>query len=439
LAPEPASAKAGQSLSNPGKWLKLHRTERSVWGEIQGSGKDPYRAQVDLSGPAFHCSCPSRKFPCKHGLGLMLIFAAHPAKVIETAPPPWVEEYIAKRDTSAERKAAKAEAANKPEDPQAAAKREAERAKTAAKREQSVADGIEELRVWLTDTARHGLAHARQNAARSWDAMAARLMDAKAPGAARLVREMSGMAVATEDWADRLLARLGTLQLLTAAHARLDSLPEPARADVRATLGWTTTTEDLANEQPVTDRWQILGQRLDEEDNLKVQRTWLMGENSKRPALVLNFAAAGRPLDISLVPGRIIDADLLFYPSNFPLRAQVKEQRGDPAPLSDPVASAGFSDALEATAEALAACPWLERLPWIVQGCVPLFVNDTWIIRDQSGHAVPLARNFSQAWTLASISGGHPFTIFGEWDGQSLLPLSAFESGRFILLTETIG
>jgi uncharacterized Zn finger protein len=25
---------------------------------------------VDLSGPAFRCTCPSRKFPCKHGLAL---------------------------------------------------------------------------------------------------------------------------------------------------------------------------------------------------------------------------------------------------------------------------------------------------------------------------------------------------------------------------------
>src|SRR5258705_9460073 len=124
LAPDPASAKAGQGLSNPAKWLKLHRSERSVWGEIQGSGKDPYRTQADLSGPAFHCSCPSRKFPCKHGLALMLILAGKPEKVAEAAPPPWVTEWLGKREASAERKAAKAEAAERPEDPEAAAKRE---------------------------------------------------------------------------------------------------------------------------------------------------------------------------------------------------------------------------------------------------------------------------------------------------------------------------
>src|SRR5260221_12147944 len=130
LAPDAASAKAGQGLANPGKWVSLGRGGRSVWGECQGSGQTPYRTQADLSGPAFHCSCPSRKFPCKHGLGLPLIFAGHPAKVVKTAPPPWVEEYITKRDASAEKKAAKAESANVPEDPETAARREADRAKT---------------------------------------------------------------------------------------------------------------------------------------------------------------------------------------------------------------------------------------------------------------------------------------------------------------------
>src|SRR6202034_3296211 len=87
LAPDAASAKAGQGLGNPGKWVSLGRRERSVWGQCQGSGKDPYRTQADLTGPAFHCSCPSRKFPCKHGLGLLLILASNGAKFSEAEPP----------------------------------------------------------------------------------------------------------------------------------------------------------------------------------------------------------------------------------------------------------------------------------------------------------------------------------------------------------------
>ena len=75
LAPDSASAAAGQSLANVRKWSALGRSDRAIWGLCQGSGKQPYQARVDLAEPAFKCSCPSRKFPCKHGLGLLLLFA----------------------------------------------------------------------------------------------------------------------------------------------------------------------------------------------------------------------------------------------------------------------------------------------------------------------------------------------------------------------------
>ncbi len=34
--------------------------EAAVCGLCQGSGKNPYQTQIDLIGPAFRCSCPSR-------------------------------------------------------------------------------------------------------------------------------------------------------------------------------------------------------------------------------------------------------------------------------------------------------------------------------------------------------------------------------------------
>jgi hypothetical protein len=433
LAPDPASAKAGQGLSNPAKWRLLGHSDRSVWGEIQGSGKEPYRTQVDLSGPAFHCSCPSRKFPCKHGLGLMLAFAGQPARVPLAEPPAWVAEYLAKREAGAERKAAKAqEAAGMPPDPETAARREADRERRAARREDRVREGLEGFQIWLADTARHGLAHARQHAARSWGDMAARLVDAQAPGLARLVREMESVAFAGDDWADRLLQRLGQLQLLVAAYQRLETLPAPLRADVRAAVGWTTSEEELAGAEVVSGQWQVLGQRLEEEEKLRVQRTWLLQAKTGRPALVLHFAAPGQALNVSLIPGMVMDADLVFYPSNFPLRAVVKSQRGEPLPLGEAWSWGNLAEALSFSATALAAQCWLERLPWCVQGCIPVPREGGWAVLDREGNAVPLARRFSQAWVLAALSGGHPLTIFGEWDGQAWLPLSVFESGRCV-------
>src|SRR4051812_14609217 len=91
LAPDPASGKAGKDLAGQRKkWTSLGRDERAAWGECQGSGSKPYQTKIDLSEPAFSCSCPSRKFPCKHGLGLFLLLVQQPAAFAGGPPPAWV-------------------------------------------------------------------------------------------------------------------------------------------------------------------------------------------------------------------------------------------------------------------------------------------------------------------------------------------------------------
>src|SRR5260370_35943226 len=120
LAPDAPSAKSGKDLSVPRKWKTLGADEACAWGTIQGSGKVPYQACIDFSGPAFKCTCPSRKFPCKHGLGLFLILAQQAAAMTEKKPAAWTVEWLAKRVEKEEKKAAKAAAPETPADPEAA-------------------------------------------------------------------------------------------------------------------------------------------------------------------------------------------------------------------------------------------------------------------------------------------------------------------------------
>src|SRR5262245_15367854 len=128
LAPDAASAKAGQGLATARKWLKLGADDHTAWGLCQGSGKDPYQTQIDLAEPAFRCSCPSRKFPCKHALGLLLTLAAQPAEFKDKQQPPWVAEWMvsrAKRVQQRAEKQAKEETGEKVIDPAARVKRAA--------------------------------------------------------------------------------------------------------------------------------------------------------------------------------------------------------------------------------------------------------------------------------------------------------------------------
>src|SRR5689334_3584680 len=103
LAPDPASAAAGQTLARARNWQNLGRSDTALWGECQGSAL--YQVRVDLNGLVVKCSCPSRKFPCKHGLALMLIAASTPDRLPAGEPPGWVNDWLAQRARTAERRA----------------------------------------------------------------------------------------------------------------------------------------------------------------------------------------------------------------------------------------------------------------------------------------------------------------------------------------------
>ena len=77
IAPDQASLKAAAKLMKPGKWPLRGRDANSqlIWGECQGSGSNPYRVMADITDLGYKCTCPSRKFPCKHSLALMWMYA----------------------------------------------------------------------------------------------------------------------------------------------------------------------------------------------------------------------------------------------------------------------------------------------------------------------------------------------------------------------------
>ena len=431
LAPDDASAKAGRGLASPRKWVTLGQDERAVWGECQGSGSSPYQAQIDLSEPAFKCSCPSRKFPCKHALGLFLLTDSDPKAFKQNKQPDWVTKWLEGRGAKAEKKAKKAEeAAAAPPDPEAQAKRMAERAK-------KVAGGMVELERWLHDLVRQGLATVQQRPEGFFEKCAARMVDAQAPGCARLLREMSAIPATGDGWHSRLLDRAGRLHLLIEGYKRIDTLPPAVAADVRSLVGFVQREEDVVRSvEPVKDRWLVLGQRVDEEDRLRVQRTWLRGSASGRPALVLSFAHVSQPggLDTSLVVGTAVDAAVAYFPAAFPLRAVMAERHGAPALVDHMPGDATALGGLASYAAALAQSPWLERFPMALTSVVPVRRGHEWAVADGEGRLLPLRRAFGLAWELRALSGGGAIGLFGEWDGESLLPLGAFVGGRLVAL-----
>ncbi|MEM7738544.1 MAG: SWIM zinc finger family protein [Deinococcota bacterium] len=432
LAPDSSSIKAAKKLLNMSKWSNIGASERAIWGECQGSGKKPYLTRIDLEdGPAFKCSCPSRKFPCKHGLALFLLRLEHPSSFNNSDAPDWVSEWLEDRTKRAQTQTKKAETKAKQEaDPAAAAKRAEQRAA-------KVQAGLQELELWLHDLLRQGLANIQGRPYSFWDEIASRLVDAQASGLANRLRALGSLAAYGDrslayNNTDALLERLGQLHLLLEGYKRLDTLNPDLQADVKSLIGWTQDQKEVLKQDGVTDRWQVLGQMTSYESNLRTQRSWLRGEQSGEWGLVLEFSFGGKPFEYNLVPNTVFEGELVFFAGNAPKRALIKERQAVVA-LSELNAQDDILSATEGYANALACQPWLERYPMLLARVQPVPDPERWYVTD-STHRLPLVSRSKRIWSLLALSGGHAIDLFGEWSGRSLVPLAASVNGETLRL-----
>src|ERR1700722_8245470 len=97
LAPDQASLAAARKLMKPSYWPTLTEGEGLAWGECQGSGATPYRVVINEADAGYKCTCPSRKFPCKHTLALMWMRADRSAAFASASVPDWVKDWMSRR------------------------------------------------------------------------------------------------------------------------------------------------------------------------------------------------------------------------------------------------------------------------------------------------------------------------------------------------------
>lgn len=263
-----------------------------------------------------------------------------------------------------------------------------------------------------------------------WEAIAARMVDAQAGALGTRVRRMSGLCFQSTNasWDTQLSGELSALYMLAEAYGRLDGLAPPLQADVRALVGWAVPQEEVFAQPAVQDCWQVLAQYSSEEGRIRSRSTWLRGARSGRWALLPHYSAGGQGFEVALAPGTEFDGALCFYPGAWPLRALVKEQM-DLRPIAETPPAPPLDTALDDHAAALSVQPFLERYPMLLAGAVPDGADRTRLVT-ADGRQLTLHPTFRHAVYLLALSGGHPLTIVGEWDGVYLLPLAAWHEGR---------
>lgn len=423
IAPDASSLKAGRDIGTLRKWEMTGGDSEVLWGLAMGSGKSPYQTLVSLSDLASKCSCPSRKFPCKHALGLMFLATATP--ITPSDRPQWATEWLETRAARAEKSKAVTETkATKPIDEKAAEKRRAQR-------ENRVSEGCSLLRQAILDLAREGLASGKARSPGCWADLAKRMVDCQAPGLAGALRHISETVLRDPDVDTELPFELGRLHLILHSFENQESHDSATLAELKSQIGGRSG-DSMELGEAVEDEWFIAARKISEHDRLLTSTTWLLGAKSRRWAKLLRFAPAHQTIAEPWPFGSSVHAVMNFQPGLHPLRAAPKaEHLPQQAPFPESHES-NLGQLLDRFATALSENPFLRSLPFLI----PLHTAESAeFLIDPTGHALPWAAEVDTALRIACICGGRPTPVCGEWDGLKLRPLAIRDGDTWFPLT----
>ena len=189
-APNSDAVKNGRGLVLKKKFTALHRSDDQtlLFGYCQGSGKDPYLCSADFGvpeKPVYRCTCPSRQFPCKHSIGLLLAYVEGQKFTAAQVP----EAIAAKREKVKER----AEKKKAEEDTPRQVNKSA-----LAKKIKTQLEGIDLLEKITKDLIRLGIGNMNAKLAREMEEQAKQLGNAYLPGAQSALRSYTKLFYAED-------------------------------------------------------------------------------------------------------------------------------------------------------------------------------------------------------------------------------------------------
>lgn len=427
LSPNAGNANRGKKLANTAKWPTLGANEQGIWGLCHGSGSNPYKAAIDFNGPAFKCSCPSREFPCKHGIGLFLLYVNELDAFTEMDMPAWVEEWLSKRT---EKKTTKKKLEKTEVDIE---KAEESKKKRLENRLTNMEAGLNMLENWMEDILRQGFGSLDLTDYNIWREKSKDLVNAQCPGIGNRLAEIPSI-LRKESWVENLFYELSEINTLIQAFRNRDKLPENLRIDVFTQLGFNLSKEEVLKQNTVDDDWFVLHISTTMNDNLSERRIWLYGTKTKRFALLLDFSFVGKLFEYNLPAGKLIKCKLAYYPSEYPLRALVEGDIFTSDSKAKINEANSFQNAVIQLANAKSKQPFIYEIPFFIEELTVARVDDEMFLMDKEGFSQKIKLNNEKLMVLLSISGGNLFSSFGLFgkEGFSIKSI-VYNSNLFVL------
>jgi len=293
--------------------------------------------------------------------------------------------------------------------------------------------GVEQLEAWLHDLMRMGVL---QFDFSSIHEISARMVDAKLGGIARRLRRLEFLDKSSVSWLPTLAGVLGDMYLFVSTFKKLDQLPKAMLSTVLSVGGFNFQKSQLSTLKGHMDHWVVAGISYDQEENLRSRYTWLMGSQSKRTALVLDFAFGRTNFDMKFDFARAYQGKIVYYPSSFPLRAILLDPISLKLQQDFPAAFNSISKFLDLFALAISKNPWLDEWPASLKEVQLLKTKDSFLIQDEQGAQMRVSNDPEVLWPLYSSLGLLPFSLFGIWNGTEINMISYEDGLRLALLTE---
>lgn len=412
-------------LAHAGFFRQRFVFEKIVFAEITVNEYVVHGVAINFENRSLYCTCPFRPKPCIHALALNTLFEREGEAAFEPAEqlPEWVSALLKGLPAGQIRSGRSVE--------ESAAAKE----KTRFERLERAAKGFDDLETWLLDTARRGIAAVVSEDTRWWEGIAARMADASMTGLSRTLRLLGQIPPDAPDWVEKTAAVLADCYLAVRAFRKRETLPESLLFDLQNFIGINIKKEEVvASGERVHDVWAVAGQ-IEEilEDKLSARRTWLLGGKTGRYALLLDHSFGNAGFPPGFEPGSIEQGMLAFYPSAFPLRALVPDAlTAIPKKIEKLPGYPDFESFAQAWAAALARQPWLPIFPAVFGAIIPRVQDGRFFIADQHEKTIGLDVPENTGWRLLALSGGHPISLFGEWNGMEFRPLSVIVENRFV-------
>lgn len=213
-------------------------------------------------------------------------------------------------------------------------------------------------------------------------------------------------------------------------------------ADVRQAVGWSVSRETLLNDSAalrVNASWRVFAVVSEAQpDRVGRVETWLWRENDAHGmpqcAVLIDFAPISGAAAAGYLVGDQIDAELSFYRSTIPLRAQITtlkrgaEQTSEPLTFPDERLSTSYAK----YEHALAQLPWLGTIPLSFRAAsVRRNGEQLYLYDEESGLSPPM--HTSQANHVSPLASLDRIDGIGLWNGYEFtLAWAETQLGRWM-------